>query len=154
RVIVDLSVEDDDESTVSGFHGLMARGRQVHDRESPMPQPDCRVGPHARVVGTTPAQTMHGAREFLHGGQGSTTVKDADDATHQIMLSPVYCHCMRQLPLQGGSSSCLLWSPDPSTSNYPNSFLQSCNEGTGKAPSTLRYQGRPQGGAQVPRVLG
>ena len=55
QVVVDLAVEDDHEPARHRNHRLPARGREVENREAPMPERDARgwITPDSRVIGST-----------------------------------------------------------------------------------------------------
>ena len=82
-VVVDLAVEDDDSLAGSVLHRLVAAGREVDDREAPVPEADPAVGrpPQPGVVRAAVAHRVAHAGEGVpvrpRGGRG-----DAHDPAH------------------------------------------------------------------------
>jgi len=59
-MVVDFSVEDEDEAAVMGELRLMSRVRQIHDRQPPKAEAyaDRLVDPRSRIVGSAVAERI------------------------------------------------------------------------------------------------
>ena len=84
RVVVDLAVEDDRQPSVLGRHRLVARGREVEDREPSVSQRR-RAQDHDPFVVGTPMTQETGHRRG-QGARGSRLgeIDDARDAAHYV----------------------------------------------------------------------
>src|SRR6185503_10402267 len=84
-MVIDLAVVDDPHAAVFIRHRLMP-ARQIHDRQSPVPQPDGSIDEHASVVGSAMRQTVSHANERHRVNVSAEMVwnSDAANATHTI----------------------------------------------------------------------
>ena len=83
EVIVDFAIEGDVNGAVLVAHRLRAEGREVDDREPPMPERDRAVGEEAAAVGA--AMSDHGghpAQQLAVGGAREVAIEEAGNAAH------------------------------------------------------------------------
>jgi hypothetical protein len=82
HVVVDFPVEDDPEGAIAVDHRLVARRRQVEDRQTAHSEPDMTIEIQPRVIGPAVTETVSHRREQRLGYARAICAQDSYDAAH------------------------------------------------------------------------